>query len=85
MPGSISGQVTANGVGQSGVTVRATPGSINATTNSQGNYMITNLNAGNYSVFVVPGAGTYTPAQQPVTLTQNQNKTGVNFAKQSSR
>ncbi|HEX8070609.1 MAG TPA: carboxypeptidase-like regulatory domain-containing protein [Pyrinomonadaceae bacterium] len=84
MPGSISGQVTlANGTGQSGVTVQATGVGkpAKATTNSQGNYLITNLSAGTYTVSVVPGAGTYTPPFNAVALGQNTNATFINFSK----
>jgi hypothetical protein len=83
MPGSISGQVTANGTGQNGVTVQAASGGTpaRANTNNQGNYTITNLNAGTYVVSVVPGAGQYNPPTQSVTLTSNKNAMGINFAK----
>lgn len=86
MPASISGQVTlANGTGQSGVTVQATGVGkpVTATTNSQGNYVLTNLSAGTYnvSVKVKPGAGTYTPPFNAVALGQNSNATFINFCK----
>jgi hypothetical protein len=83
---SISGTVTnSSGGGLSGITVQATGGGTpgSATTNSSGNYQITNLSAGTYNVLPVPGAGTFTPNNYSVTLTQNQNATGRNFQKQS--
>jgi hypothetical protein len=89
MAGSISGKVTnaAGGVtpGMPAITVQAVGGGqpAKATTNSSGNYQITNLNAGTYTVFVIPGAGTYTPNNYSVTLAQNQNVTGRNFQQTS--
>ncbi|HEV2802122.1 MAG TPA: carboxypeptidase-like regulatory domain-containing protein [Pyrinomonadaceae bacterium] len=83
MAGSISGKVTnASGGGMANVTVQATGGGgapAAAQTNSSGNYQITNLNAGTYTVLVIPGAGTFTPPNFRVTITQNQNVTGRNF------
>jgi hypothetical protein len=83
MPGSISGQVTgADGVGLADVTVQAVSGRpARAKTNNQGNYTITNLNAGTYVVAVVPGAGLYNPPNYQVTLASNQNMMSVNFTK----
>jgi hypothetical protein len=80
MAGSISGKVTNSGVGVSSVTVQASgpvPGT--GTTNSSGNYQITNLLAGTYTVMVVRPTGRFTPPHHSVTLTQNQNVTGKNF------
>lgn len=82
MAGSISGKVTnASGGGMANVTVQAVGGGppAAARTNSSGNYQITNLNAGTYTVLVIPGAGTFTPPNYSVTITQNQNATGRNF------
>jgi hypothetical protein len=82
MAGSISGKVTnSSGRGIVNVTVQATGGGTPATarTNSSGNYQITNLNAGTYTVLVLPGAGTFTPPNHSVTITQNQNAAGRNF------
>jgi len=82
MAGSISGKVTnAGGGGIANVVVQAVGSGAPATakTNSSGNYQITNLNAGTYRVLVVPGAGTFTPPNYSVTITQNQNVTGRNF------
>jgi hypothetical protein len=82
MAGSISGKVTnSSGSGLPNLTVQAVAGGTpaSATTNSSGNYQITNLNAGTYTVLVRPGAGTFTPPTFSVTLAQNQNVTGRNF------
>lgn len=85
---SISGKVTnaAGGVtpGMPGFTVQAVGGGqpAHATTDSRGNYQITNLNAGTYTVLVIPSAGTFTPNKYSVTLTQNQNVTGRDFRQQ---
>lgn len=72
MPGSISGQVTdANGAGLNDIAVQAVSGRpMRAKTNSQGNYVITNLNAGTYAVSVAPTAGVFAPATLSVTLKQ---------------
>jgi hypothetical protein len=82
---SISGTVTnaLGGVtpGVPGFTVQAVGGgqAAHATTDRRGNYQITNLNAGIYTVSVIPSAGTFTPPNHSVTLTQNQNVTGRDF------
>ncbi|HEX8070611.1 MAG TPA: carboxypeptidase-like regulatory domain-containing protein [Pyrinomonadaceae bacterium] len=83
MPGSISGQVTdENGAGLPDTVVQAVSGKpIRGKTNAQGNYIITNLNAGSYVVMVTPGAGQYNPPNYQLTLEQNQNMTGVNFTR----
>jgi Carboxypeptidase regulatory-like domain len=82
MAASISGKVinAAGGV-TPGLTVQAVRGGqpTNATTDNSGNYHITNLSAGTYTVLVIPSQGTYTPPNHSVTLTQNQNVAERNF------
>ena len=72
---SISGTVTLNGSGFSGVTVSA--GGISTTTSSTGAYTLTGLGAGTYSVTATKSGYTFTPASQSVTLGPSQ--LSVNF------
>ncbi|HEX8070610.1 MAG TPA: carboxypeptidase-like regulatory domain-containing protein [Pyrinomonadaceae bacterium] len=83
MPGSISGRITTpEGVPLSGVPVQAVGSCPNrAVTNSQGNYLISNLCAGTYAVSVASTAGVFAPATLSVTLQQSQNLTCVNFSR----
>lgn|GEM_PF-2166231 len=85
MPGSISGQVTKiGGGGKNNATVVANSASGStgrAKTNSQGNYVITNLSAGSYTVSVLNDF--YNPPTVPVNLSSNQNVMNINFAQQA--
>jgi Carboxypeptidase regulatory-like domain len=82
MAGLISGKVSnSTGGGLSDITVECVSGGgkrVGTKTNNSGNYQITNLSAGTYNVYPA-GAGTFTPNNQSVTLTQNQNVTGKDF------
>jgi len=71
----ISGQVTANGAGLSGVTVSTAGGT--ATTDSSGNYIISGLANGTYTVSASKTGYTMS-ADQSVTIS-NANVTGKNF------
>lgn len=73
----ISGRVTQAGASLSGITVTA--GSRSTTTGGDGNYVLTNLPAGNYTV-TASGAGlTFNPPSQFVTLTTS-DATGIDFS-----
>lgn len=77
IPGSysIAGNITSLGVGISGVTVSTSGGS--TTTDANGNYTISNLQSGSYTVTPSKTGYTFTPANLPVTL--NGNVTGKNY------
>lgn len=63
---SVAGTVRLNGLGASGVTVRA--GTASAITAADGSYRITGLPAGNYNVTPSRSGFFFTPAIQPLTL-----------------
>ncbi|MGV8040272.1 MAG: S8 family serine peptidase [Thermoanaerobaculaceae bacterium] len=73
---SISGTITLNGSGLSGVSVST--GGASATTNSSGAYTITGLGNGTYTVTPTLAGYTFTPANQSVTIS-GANVTGKNF------
>ncbi len=73
---SISGAITYNGSGLSGVTVAA--GSATATTNTSGAYTLSGLTDGTYSVTASLSGYTFTPASASETV-NGANITGVNF------
>ena len=75
---SISG--TVSGPGGSGATVSLT-GTATATTtaDTSGNYSFNNLKNGSYTVAPTKSGFTFTPANQPVTIS-NANVTGLNFS-----
>lgn len=76
---SISGTVTLNGTGQSGVTMTLTgAGSGTTTTDSNGNYTFSGLNAGTYTITPSKSGFTYNPTNLTVTITTG-NVTGQNF------
>ncbi|NOZ77562.1 MAG: peptidase S53, partial [Acidobacteria bacterium] len=78
---SISGTVTENGSGLSGVTVTA--GSKSATTSTSGSYTISGLANGTYTVTPSKDGYTFTPASQSVTIS-SANKTGIDFTAAAS-
>ena len=73
---SISGTITYNGSGLSGVTVMA--GSASATTASSGAYTITGVTDGTYTVLPTLAGYAFTPASASETV-NGANVTGVNF------
>jgi len=77
---SVSGQVTSNGSGLSGVTV-ALSGTSSATTitNAGGNYTFTGLYNGSYTVTPSRTGFTFNPASSPQTVS-GANIPGVNFS-----
>ena len=76
---SISGTVTYNSTGLSGVTMTLTGASTgNTTTDSSGNYSFTGLSNGSYTVTPSKTGYTFTPSSKPVTVSGT-NQTGVNF------
>ncbi len=74
---SISGTITLNGSGLSGVTVSAGTGGT-ATTDGNGNYTISNLANGTYTVTPSLSGYTFSPASASETV-NGANITGVNF------
>jgi hypothetical protein len=74
----INGQVTTNGVGLSGVTLSLGNG-ITTTTNGSGNYTLSNLIPGSYTVTPSMTGITFLPASLPVTI-GSADVGGVNFA-----
>ncbi len=78
---SISGTVTLNGSGLSGVTVST--GSASATTNTSGNYTISGLANGTYTVTPSKTGYTFSPANYSVTI-NGANVTGKNFTATAS-
>jgi hypothetical protein len=83
LPGNISGTVTVNGTGQSGVAVTISQGSTTvgtATTGTGGTYTVVNLPPGTYSASITRPANTScTSETQNVTVQANQTAT-ANFA-----
>lgn len=78
----ISGNITNNASGLQGVTVNF--GSYSATTNSSGNYTISNVNDGTSS-FVTPSKTGYTFSPTNFQITDiTSNQTGVNFSASST-
>ncbi len=73
---SISGTITYNGSGLSGVSVTA--GSVSATTNASGAYTINGVANGTYTVTPSLSGYTFSPASQSVTV-NSANVTGINF------
>ena len=74
---SISGTITYNGAGLSGVTVSAGSGTA-GTTNASGAYTITGLSAGTYAVTPSLSGYAFSPSSASKTI-NNANITGVNF------
>jgi uncharacterized delta-60 repeat protein len=77
-PWSISGTITSEGVPLASVTVTPAPAGTPVTTDSSGNYTITGLGHGSYTVTPSKPCFTFTPAAESVTVGPNQ--TDVNFA-----
>ena len=76
---SISGQVTLNGSGLSGVAMTLSGASSALTqTDAGGNYVFTGLGNGSYTITPSLGALTFNPASSPRTVS-GANITGVNF------
>jgi hypothetical protein len=75
---SISGQVTDGGSPVVGAEVRA--GGMLDTTDTSGNYQITNLINGNYTVTASKDNWTFSPASRSVTIS-SANSTGNNFSR----
>ncbi|MGA9753140.1 MAG: PKD domain-containing protein, partial [Acidobacteriota bacterium] len=73
---SISGTITYNGAGLSGVTVTA--GSASTTTNSSGAYTLSGLSTGTYTVAPSLSGYAFSPSSASETI-NNANITGVNF------
>lgn len=73
----IRGQVTLDGVGLEGITVSA--GTRSATTDSSGEYTLSNVPAGTYTLTASGGGYTFNPASRTVTLTGS-DATGIDFA-----
>ena len=73
---SISGTVTLNSAGLSGVTISA--GSTTATTDTSGNYTLTGLANGTYTVTPSKSGYTFSPTSTSVTIS-SANVTGKNF------
>jgi hypothetical protein len=75
-PGSVTGAVRVNTVGQSGVTVTLTQGAATigtATTGTGGTYTISNVQPGTYTATIIPPAGASCSTNpQPVTVQSNQ-------------
>ena len=78
---SLSGTVTENGSGLSGVTVTA--GSKSATTSASGSYTISGLADGTYTVTPSKSGYTFSPSSQSVTIS-GANKTGIDFTATAS-
>ena len=78
---SISGTITLNGSGLSGVTVTA--GSASATTGTTGAYTISGLPNGSYTVVPSKTGYTFTPTSIAVTIS-GANQTGKNFTATAS-
>ncbi len=72
---SISGTVTVNGVGLSGVTLSG--GGKTTTTSSNGTYTLTGFPSGNVAVTASRSGYTFSPASRTVTL--GPNASGINF------
>ncbi len=81
---SISGTVTYNSTGLSGVTVSLSgTSSGSTTTDTSGNYSFSNLNNGSYTVTPTKSGYSFSPTSQNVTISSN-NVTGVNFTATAS-
>ncbi|MBW2311191.1 MAG: carboxypeptidase regulatory-like domain-containing protein [Deltaproteobacteria bacterium] len=77
---SVSGQVTTNGTGLSGVTITLSgDGSDTTTTDSGGDYSFSGLSNGSYMVTPSLAGYTFDPTSRNVTVS-GQNKTGVDFS-----
>jgi len=72
----ISGRITVSGVGVAGVTVST--GQRTATTDSNGDYLLTNLTPGSHTVIPTGQGYLYTPANRKVTITSN-NVSDISF------
>jgi hypothetical protein len=72
---NISGRITEGGIGVSGVSVQA--GNQTTNTDSGGNYVLSGLCPGSYTVVPAQGCRLFNPASVPVTL--GTNASGVNF------
>ena len=81
VPNSISGQVTWNGSGLSGVHMKLDGATISTivTTNASGNYTFTGLNNGSYTLTPNKPDVTFNPTSSPQTVS-GPGITGVNFA-----
>jgi RHS repeat-associated protein len=73
---SVSGKVTYNGVGQA--SIRITCGAKTATTDGLGNYIVTGLVNGSYTVTPYYGSMSFYPIRTYITIA-GANVTGVNF------
>ncbi len=81
---SISGQVTTNGAGLSGVTMTLSGTSTGTTTtDSNGNYSFTGLSNGSFTVTPSLSGHTFDPLSSDITIT-GPNQTDVNFATSAS-
>lgn len=81
---SVSGQVTLNGAGLSGVTVTLAGGSsTSTTTDSNGNYTISGVPDGSYTITPSLAGYAFTPANRPVTVS-GANATVQDFAASNS-
>lgn len=67
---TVSGTITANGVGLSGVdvTVSGSSGTAKVTTDSSGKYLINNVNNGSYVLSPTLAGYSFTPADQSITV-----------------
>ena len=76
---AISGTVTYNGPGLSGVTLTLSgSGSGSTTTDASGNYSFTGLSNGTYTITPSKSGYTFTPTSRTVTI-NGVNQTGINF------
>jgi hypothetical protein len=76
---SISGRVTLNGSGLSGVTITLTgAASTTATTSSDGNYTFTGAQNGSYTITPSKSGYTFNPSSRPIAV-NNANVTGQDF------
>ena len=79
----ISGSVTSNGTGLSGVTMTlAGSGAGTTTTNSSGNYTFSGLSNGTYTVTPSKSGYTFSPTSTSLTIS-GVNQTGINFTASS--
>lgn len=78
---TISGTVTSNGSGLSGVSISTSGAS--ATTDSSGNYTLSGLANGTYTVTPSLSGYTFTPSSQSVSV-NGANQTGINFTATAS-
>lgn len=75
---SISGTITSSGTGLSGVTVSCSPSCGSTTTNSTGQYTLSGLSNGTYTITPSKSGYTFSPTSKNVTINNN-NVTGVDF------